>query len=140
MRETRFGEPCHRGEGVNDLSLGDVAEGEFEVAGDIVDDGLGFGDFGVACVAHRLEAHALEAFDGFFDGEAVLHGDTEGSAEGLAHAGECGAFFGDFEEDFAGRAIGVEADGEVALVPIDAELVGDRLAGGRQALAVGDHP
>lgn len=62
-----------------------VAELDFEVAGDIVDDRVGLWDVWVAGRAVGLETHAFEAFDGFFDRESELEGDGECSAEGLAH-------------------------------------------------------
>lgn len=115
-------------------------EVEFEESCDVVDDGLGLGDFGVAGGAHGLEAHALEADDGVVDGQAVLDGEGEGAAECLAHAGHGGAFLGHFDEELAGRAVGVEADGEVALVITHAELVGDGGAGFGEDAAHGEIP
>lgn len=116
-----------------------LGEVEVEEAGDVVDDAEGFGDFGVGGVAHGFEAHALEADDGFVDGEAVLEGEGEGAAEGLAHAGDHGAFFAHFDEDLTGAAVGVEADGEVALEAVDGELVGEAAAGGGEDLPGGEH-
>lgn len=118
---------------------GFVGEVNFEVSGDVVDDGVGGGDVWVAGYAVGLEAHAFESGDGFADGEAELDGEAESSAECLAHAAEGGAFFGDLDEDLAGRAVGVEADSEIALVSPDAELVGDRVAGVGERLAGGYH-
>jgi len=116
-----------------------LGEVEFEVAGDVVNDGAGLGDLGVAGGAHGLEAHAFESSDSVFDAQAVLHGEGERSAERLAESRESGAFFGDFEEDLARGAVGIEPDGEVSLVAVDGELVGQRVSGARQSPSAGDH-
>ncbi len=68
---------------------------------------------------------------------AVLKGDADGGREGVHQTGDGGAFLGHLEEDFAGLAVVVQADGDVAFVAGDVELVGDRLAFGREAVAVG---
>lgn len=112
---------------------------DLDVSRHVVDDAVGFGDVWVAGVAHGFEAHALESADGVLGGEAVLDSEGEGTAEGLAHAVHGGAFLGHFDEDLAGLAIGVEADGEIALVVPDGELVGEGLAGDWEGLAGGDH-
>ena len=52
-----------------------VGELDFEVPGDVVDDGVGFGDVGVGGPAVGFELHALEADDGLGDGEPKLEGE-----------------------------------------------------------------
>lgn len=129
------------------LSLGNLSawlavarcERDLDVSRDVVDDAVGFGDVWVAGEAHGFEAHALEAAYGVLGGEAVLDGEGEGTAEGLAHAVHGGALFGHLDEDLAGLAVGIEADGEVALVVPDGELVGEGFACDWEDLAGGDH-
>ena len=66
-----------------------------------------------------------EFFDQHFEGNAVLEGEGDGGGEGVHESGDGGAFLGHADEDFAGLAGGVEADGDVALVSGEGELVGD---------------
>ena len=66
--------------------------------------------------------------------DAVLEGERDGGGEGVHEAGDGGAFLGHADEDLAGLAVGVEADGDVALVSGEAELVGDA----RRARRAGD--
>ena len=115
------------GGGLVDGALDEV---QFEVSGEVVEDGLSLGDIGVGGGAHGFESHALEASDGLLDGQAVLEGEAEGAAVALDQARECGAFFGHFDEDLAGLSVFEEADGQVALLPHDLELMGDGLSGG----------
>jgi hypothetical protein len=53
--------------------------------------------------------------------------------------GDGRALLADLDEDLAGAAVLVEADGEVPLDVRDAELVGQRLARGGQGFAAHDH-
>ena len=69
--------------------------------------------------------------------DAVLEGERDGGGEGVHEAGDGGAFLGHADEDFAGLAVGVEADGDVALVAGEAELVGDGGALGGQTVTDG---
>ncbi len=71
------------------------------------------------------------------EGDAVLEGERDGGGEGVHEAGDGGAFLGHADEDFAGAAVGVEADGDVALVAAEAEFVGDGGALGGEAVADG---
>ncbi len=71
------------------------------------------------------------------EGDAVLEGERDGGGEGVHEAGDGGAFLGHADEDFAGAAVGVEADGDVALVAAEAELVGDAGALGGETVADG---
>ena len=67
----------------------------------------------------------------------MLEGERDRSREGVHEAGDGGAFLGHADEDFAGLAVGVEADGDVALVSGEAELVRDRGALGRETVTDG---
>ena len=67
----------------------------------------------------------------------MLEGEGDGGGEGVHEAGDGGAFLGHADEDFAGAAVGVEADGDVAFVAGDAEFVGDGGALGGEAVADG---
>lgn len=66
----------------------------------------------------------------------MLECEAESPAEGLAHPGDGGALLGHFDEYLAGHTIVVEADGEVALVACDVELVGERPPGGGENLSI----
>ena len=55
-------------------------------------------------------------------------------AEGVHQAADRGAFLGHRDEQLAGAAVGEEADGDVALVAVDVELVGDDSAACRAAV------
>src|SRR6185437_6804924 len=70
--------------------------------------------------------------------DAVLEAERGGGGEGVHEAGDGGAFFGHADEDLAGLAVGVEADGDVALVAANGEFVGDGGTLGGQAVADGD--
>ncbi len=118
---------------------GAVAGDEFhrQPAEDVIDQALGDGDFGVAGHAAGLEADVLEFSDQGFDGHAVLQADGDQRGDGVHQAADGGAFLGHADEDFAGLAVVVEADGDVAFVAGDVELVGDGVAGVGQAAAQG---
>lgn len=100
---------------------------QFEIPSDVVDDRLSLGDIRVRRLAHRFKAHALEATHGFLDGQAVLDRERKRPAEALNQARQGRAFLGHFDEDFPGRSVGVQADGQVAFVAHDVELMGDRI-------------
>jgi hypothetical protein len=57
-----------------------------------------------------------------------LEGDAHQRGDGVHEAADGGAFFGHGDEDFAGGAVVVEADGDVAFVAGDVELVSCRVA------------
>src|SRR5690606_17257226 len=103
-----------------------------EEACDVVEDARRFGNVRVGGGAHRFEPHVAETIDRVLEREAELEGETERPAETLDQAGERGPLLGDLDEDLAGTAIFEEADGEVALVPPDAELVRHRSTGRAQ--------
>ena len=57
---------------------------------------------------------------------AVLQRDRDGQREAVHQAADRRSFFRHGDEEFAGLAVGIEADGDVALVVSDFELVRDR--------------
>ena len=116
-----------------------LREVQFEIASHVIHNALGFGNVGVAGGAHGFEAHAFETGDGVFDAEAVLDRKAESPAESLGHAADGGTFFGHLDEHLAGLAVGVEADGEIALVVADREFVRDRFASGGKRSAKCGH-
>src|SRR5579883_2961963 len=96
-----------------------------EPAADVIDDRFRVADFGIAGVAGRLEAGVAEFIDERAQRNAVLQCDGGGQGEGVHDAGERGAFLGHLDEDLAGRAVLVFADGEIAFVAADGKFVGD---------------
>ena len=112
-------------------------EAELHPAEEVIHDGLGVADLFVAGPAGGLEAGVGELLAEDLEGDAVLEGEGDGGGEGVHEAGDGGAFLGHADEDFAGCAVGVEADGDVAFVAADAELVGDGHALGGEAMADG---
>ena len=124
---------------------GDNADGLFFFRGhkfgaepleDVVHEGLGHRNFRVLGEARGLEAHVGELVHQGFEGDAVLQRERNRRREGVHEAGDGGAFLGHDDEDFAGLAVFVEADGDVALVAGDGELVSDRAALVRQLTAL----
>ncbi len=67
----------------------------------------------------------------------MLQRDADGGGEAVHEAGDGGTFFRHADEDLAGVAVGIEADGDVSLMVGDGELVGDRGALAGQAVADG---
>ena len=120
-------------------------EADLDPAEDVIHDGLGVADFWVAGPAGGLEAGVGELLAEDAERDAVLESEGDGGGEGVHESGDGGAFFCHADEDFAGLAVGVEADGDVALVAGEAELVGDGGAlggetvtdGARRGLGVG---
>jgi hypothetical protein len=101
-------------------------EAELDPAEDVIHDGFGVADVLVAGPAGGLEAGVRELLAQDFERDAVLEGERGGGGEAVHEAGDGGAFFGHADEDFAGLAVGVEADGDVAFVAGDGEFVGER--------------
>ena len=66
--------------------------------------------------AAGLEAGVGEFFAEQFQRHAVLQRDGDGQREAVHQAADGRAFFGHGDEDFAGLAVGIEADGDVAFV------------------------
>src|SRR6202021_3234096 len=99
----------------------------------VVHDALRVADLLVAGPSGGFEAGVCEFFDQDLEGHAVLEGEGDGGGEGVHESGDGGAFLGHADEDFAGLAGGVEADGDVALVAGEGEFVGEGggLLGGR---------
>ena len=89
---------------------------DLDPAEDVIHDGLGVADVGVAGPAGGLEAGVGELFAEDAQGHAVLEGERDGGGEGVHEAGDGGAFLGHADEDLARGAVGVEADGDVAFV------------------------
>ncbi len=112
-------------------------EADLHPAEEVVHDGLGVADLLVAGPAGGLEAGVGELLAEHPEGNAVLEGERDGGGEGVHESGDGGAFFGHADEDLAGLAVGVEADGDVALVSGERELVGDAGALGGQAVTDG---
>ncbi len=110
-----------------------VAAGE--PAEHVVDDGLRHRYVAVLGAAHGLEAHVAEVAHQVLDRYAVLQGVGDRAAEGFGEATDGRALLGHREEDLAGRAVLVEADGDVAVVALDAELVRDGRPGVRHLAA-----
>ena len=63
-----------------------------------------------------------------FSGHAVLQRDGNGQSEAVHQAADRRAFLGHGDEELARFAVGIEPDGDVALVSADVELVRDRRA------------
>ena len=125
------------GEVGEEVELVSGEEAELHPAEEVIHDGFGVADLLVAGPAGGLEAGVGELLGEDLEGDAVLEGEGDGGGEGVHQAGDGGAFLGHADEDFAGAAVGVEADGDVALVAGDAELVGDGGALGGEAVADG---
>lgn len=92
---------------------------------DVVHDRFGHGDFGVFGEAARFESRVGEFVDQEVQRDAVLEGERGHGGEAVHEAGDRAAFLGHGDEDLAGGAVLVLADGDVALVAADGELVGD---------------
>ena len=99
-------------------------EAELHPAEEVVHEALGVADLFVAGPAGGLEAGVGELFAEDLEGDAVLEAEGGGGGEGVHEAGDGGAFLGHADEDFAGLAVGVEADGDVAFVAADARTCG----------------
>ena len=91
-------------------------EAQIEPAEDVVHEALGVADLRIAGPAGGLEAGVGEFLAEHLEGNAMLQGDGDGGGEGVHQAGDGGTLLGHLDEDFAGLAGGVEADGDVALV------------------------
>ena len=61
-------------------------------------------------------------------GTPYCSADRDQRGDGVHQAADRAAFLGHGDEDFAGRAVFVEADGDVAFVAGDVELVRERVA------------
>ena len=131
---------CWGAEAAEEVELGALEEAELDPAEHVVHEGLGVADLLVAGPAGGLETGVGELFAQHLERHAVLQRERDGGGEGIHQAADGAAFFGHADEDFAGLAVGVEAYGDVALVPAETELVGDaeaRSAGRRWRTARG---
>ena len=95
---------------------------------DVVHDRLREPDLRVPRHPGRLEPHVAELVDEDLQRHAVLQRVRDGLRERVREAGDRRAFLRHHEEDLARRAVLVQADGDVALVAGDVELVRDRAA------------
>ena len=112
-------------------------EADLDPAEDVIHDGLGVSDLGVAGPSGGLEAGVGELLAEDAEGDAVLEGERDSGGEGVHESGDSGAFLGHADENFTRLSVGVEAYGDVALVSGDAELVGDGGALRGEAMAYG---
>ena len=90
---------------------------------------------GIVGHAGRLEAHAGERLDEGAQRHAVLQAVADRDGEGVHDPGEGRALLRDPEEDLAGPAVVVLADGDEALAVGHPELEGAAPAGPGQLLA-----
>ena len=96
---------------------------------DVIHDGLRVADLRIAGVAGRLEARVDEFVDqSARSGTPYCRAIGDRQREGVHDAGKRGTFLRHLDEDFAGSAVLVHADGDVTLVAADGELVGDGAA------------
>src|SRR4029079_10206194 len=100
-------------------------EAELEPAKDVVHDRLGVAKLGVLRPAAGLEARVRELLAERLQGHAVLQRERDGGGEAVHESGDRGALLGHLDEGLAGRDVLVEADGDVAFVAGDRELVRD---------------
>jgi hypothetical protein len=84
-----------------------------------------------------LEAGVRELVDQHLQRHAVLQHDRYAGGEAVHQAADDRAFLGHGDEHLAGLAVRILADGDVALVAGDAELVRDRPALVRQTHPLG---
>src|SRR5579871_3443635 len=93
----------------------------------------------MAGIASGLEARVDELVDEGLERHAILQADRNGQREAVHEAGERRTFLGHLDEDFAGLAGFVHADGDVALVAADREFVRNGLALAGHLAAEGTH-
>ena len=137
MTEPSTGIACGWGEAGEEVELVAGEEADLDPAEDVIHDGLGVADLGVAGPAGGFEAGVGELLAEHTQRHAVLEGEGDRGREGVHEAGDGGAFLGHADEDLAGLAVGVEADGDVAFVAGEAELVGDGGALGGETVTDG---
>src|SRR6185369_8335998 len=100
-------------------------ETQLQPAEDVVHDGLGEADVGIVGPAAGFEAGVGKLFAEQFQRYAVLQRDGDGQSEAVHQAANRGAFLGHGNEELARFTIGIEPDGDVALVSANAEFVRD---------------
>ena len=104
-------------------------------AEDVVGDALGDRDVRVLGEPGRLEPAVGELVDEDLQRHAVLQADRDRRAQDVHQAADRRAFLGHRDEQLARPAVGIEADVDIAFVPLDVELVGQAAPGVRQPLA-----
>src|SRR6266566_2217287 len=118
-----YGDGLLGGEAAEEVELVAGEKADLNPAEDVVHDRLGVADLLVAGPAGGLEAGMGELLAEDAQGDAVLESERNGRSEGVHQSGDGGALLGHADEDLAGLAVGVEPDGDVALVSSQAELV-----------------
>ena len=103
-------------------------EAQLEPAEDVIHDRLGVADVRIAAPAAGFEARVRELLAEQFQRHAVLQRDRDAQGEAVHQAADRRSFFSHGDEEFAGIAVGIEADGDVALVISDLEFMRDRSA------------
>ncbi len=137
VADTFGGGPGLGAQVVEEQLLLSAEEAQVQPAEDVIHDGLGKADIGIAGPAAGLEAHVLEFFAEQAQRYAMLERDRDGEGEAVHEAGDGRAFLGHLDEELARISAGIESDGDVALVASDVELVGDRHALFFQAMTHG---
>ena len=97
-----------------------------EVARDVIENARALGNLRIRCSAHRLEAHAAEAFACLGMGEPVLQTEAKRAAKALNQTRKRGTLFRHLDEDLARAPIIEQADREVTLVAVDGKLMRER--------------
>ncbi len=90
---------------------------------DVIGDRFGIGNLRVAGPAAGFEADVAELVHQELERNAVLQVVADGGCEAIHQAGNGGAFLCHGDENFAGRAVLIQADGYVAFMAADGELV-----------------
>jgi hypothetical protein len=99
---------------------------------DVVNQALRHGNVPIPGEPGGFEAKMAELVDQVLQRHAVLERQGDRGGEAVHQATDRRALLRHAQEDLAGGAVLVEADGQVALVAADVELVGDRGALVRQ--------
>ena len=89
-------------------------------------------DVRIVRCSHRLETHPTETIDRILKRQAVLKCNAESPAKTLNKPGQRGALLAHLDEDLSRRAIFMQADGEISLMPRHRKLMRDRLSGSRE--------
>ena len=108
-----------------------------EPAEEVVDEALRHRNVGVLRVAPRLEAGVGELLHIHLERHAVLEAHRHRRAEGIHQPPDRAPLLRHRDEQLAGAAVVVEADGDVALMAPHIELVGDAAARVGETLAPG---
>lgn len=104
---------------------------------DVVDDALGVRNVGVAGPAGGLEASVAELVDQGIERHTVLQGERRFGADDIHQTADGRPFLRHRDEEFTGRVVLEQTDGDIPLMSTDVELVGQRLAGVGQAATDG---